>query len=263
MSITKKLRILASSSRVLGVWETSRAALAHLLTYKPDKDYSFDHKYGTDTASTVSVEDLHIADEEAKQAAVFYVSAPARLIRYMFTTLGINYNEFDVVDFGCGKGRVLMVASEFPFRSITGIEISRMLCNVAEENIRKFHSPRLKCSRFEVRCLDARNYHPTGEDTVFHFYHPFQAELLKHVLASISTRHRATGKRAVILYTWTAVESLFPLFRRQGFELLSYTQTANPRYQFATFAFVNHSDNPERAALIRETAMDNPKPDLG
>ncbi len=33
-----------------------------------------------------------------------------------------------LVDFGCGKGRVLVVAAYYGFKSITGIDFSRTLC---------------------------------------------------------------------------------------------------------------------------------------
>ena len=37
------------------------------------------------------------------------------------------------VDFGCGKGRVLLLAAGFGFARITGVEFAKELCDIAKE----------------------------------------------------------------------------------------------------------------------------------
>jgi SAM-dependent methyltransferase len=237
VSVLAKWEVLRTSFRALGGWETTRAALAQLLAYKPERDDEFDRRFRTDTSGSISVGSLDIEDAGARRAAVFYVSAPIRLTRYMLAELEIDYGEFDFVDFGCGKGRVLMVASEFPFRSVRGVEISRALCDIAEKNLRVFRSPRQRCFDLEVRCMDARDCPLPQGNTVFHLYHPFQLEVLRPVLQNIAGAFRASRKRALVVYLWSAVPSLFPVFQEYGFERLRHARTANPRYQFAFFSF--------------------------
>jgi len=41
--------------------------------------------------------------------------------------LSINHSEFTFIDFGSGKGRVLFLASEYPYKKIIGVELARML----------------------------------------------------------------------------------------------------------------------------------------
>jgi SAM-dependent methyltransferase len=38
------------------------------------------------------------------------------------------------IDLGCGEGRALVIASEFPFRAIVGVELSPALCATATAN---------------------------------------------------------------------------------------------------------------------------------
>lgn len=49
-----------------------------------------------------------------------------------------------LVDIGSGKGRVLLVASEFGFREARGIEFSPKLCAIAKENLEIFKAKKLQ-----------------------------------------------------------------------------------------------------------------------
>jgi SAM-dependent methyltransferase len=239
MSLKDKAKIFGTSCRALGIWETSRAILADLFTYKPRKDLTFDRRYGTDTASVVFKEDLNISNAEAKKGAIFYVSAPIRLEQYILDKLDIDYREYDFFDIGCGKGRVLMIASDFAFRSISGVEISRNLCEIARKNLKHYRSPNQRSSMFEIHCMDARDFPIRSGNTVFHFYHPFDREILSTVLGNIRSAFQNSDGRALIVYIWTAwgLPTLFPLFEKFGFKRVRYEQTASWRYHFAIYTF--------------------------
>ncbi|MFZ0635589.1 MAG: class I SAM-dependent methyltransferase, partial [Candidatus Acidiferrales bacterium] len=49
----------------------------------------------------------------------------------VLASLPISFEEFEFVDFGSGKGRVLLMASEVPFKKIVGIEFSPELHAIA------------------------------------------------------------------------------------------------------------------------------------
>jgi len=44
------------------------------------------------------------------------------------------------VDYGSGKGRVLLVASDYAFKKIVGVEFSKVLNDVAVANIATYRS---------------------------------------------------------------------------------------------------------------------------
>src|ERR1700688_3075147 len=52
----------------------------------------------------------------------------------------IAFEDFTFIDFGSGKGRALLLASEYPFRRIVGLEFSPELHLTAEENIARYTS---------------------------------------------------------------------------------------------------------------------------
>ncbi len=70
----------------------------------------------------------------------------------IFTTrissLLIDYRQFVFVDFGFGKGTALLLATEFPFKRIIGVEFSPELHRIAEENIKRF--PKNSDYSFEI-----------------------------------------------------------------------------------------------------------------
>jgi tRNA1(Val) A37 N6-methylase TrmN6 len=44
------------------------------------------------------------------------------------------------VDLGAGKGRALMIASDFGFSKLVGIEISSAFCSAAATNMHRYYS---------------------------------------------------------------------------------------------------------------------------
>ena len=236
MDILSKVRRFQTSVPMLGLKETLRTQIAHLFGYDPAKDRSFDKRYKTDTTAIVRSGDLGIAEEETRRAAVLYVSCPPRFERHILRTLGVSYKDFDFVDMGCGKGRVLMIASEWPFRSVTGIEISEALCAIAEKNLQVFKSSSQKCSKVSVHSMDARAFPIYNNNTVFHFYHPFQQEILRPILERIASCFQDSNKKAIIVYIRKEIQDLFPVFDEFRFTRLRHVQSLNSRYQYAVFS---------------------------
>src|SRR5579883_1856526 len=64
---------------------------------------------------------------------VFYAASQPSIIRAALRALP-PLEGFTFIDLGCGKGRALIVATEFPFRAICGIEYSDELAAVARRN---------------------------------------------------------------------------------------------------------------------------------
>ena len=236
MTLRTRIQRITTSASLLGWSATMKVMLAHLFAYDPSKDRSFDKRFKTDTTSRVERFSLDIQEDQTKSSAESYVSCPPKFERHILKTLGIAYKDFDFVDMGSGKGRVLMLASDWPFCSITGVEISKNLCAVAERNLALYPTARRKCSSIAIRVMDARTFPIANENTVFHFYHPFGKEILRPVLERIAARFRMSAKTVFIVYIWSQVQDLFPLFDDLNFKRLRHVQSLNTRYQYAVFA---------------------------
>jgi SAM-dependent methyltransferase len=114
--------------------------------------------------------------------------------------LQIWWEDFIFVDFGSGKGRALLLASEYPFRRIIGVEFARELHAAAQVNIARYQSATQRCCAIEVHCQDATEFALPPEPTVFYFYNPFDATVMKKVLANIRASLEAHPRPVFILY---------------------------------------------------------------
>jgi SAM-dependent methyltransferase len=211
-------RVVRESIGLLGFWMTLRYLLIYALSYKPFNDRSFDRKHGTDTAGMVPTKDLDIADATTKWQSNLYLGSPARVTRHLIRALDINCSEYSFVDYGSGKGRVLFTAAEFPFKQITGVEISAALHAAAEHNLQRYTGEALQ-SDIELWCGDARHYELPAGNLVLFMYHPFGPDILKDMLTHIQQAGEQHPKRRILVpYLFSigvskAVFQEFPAFR--------------------------------------------------
>jgi SAM-dependent methyltransferase len=215
MNFREKISLIAHSCATVGVAETVRAlafsALVPALSPRIE-ERSYDKRHSTDTASRIENEDLEMSDPEAQKHATLYRTAPERFISYLISHLDINYQEYDFVDIGCGKGRVLLVASSFPFRSICGIELSQMALKIAAENIRTYRCAHQKCFNIHIRNVDARYFEPCVANTVYYIYEPFDISTLDAVLTNIASKLRDRGKMIYVVCIWSNLPIVLKLF---------------------------------------------------
>ena len=104
----------------------------------------------------------------------------------MLGLLRIRHEDFTFVDYGCGKGRTLLLASEWRFREIVGVEFSSALCGVAERNVRAFAQCNEQHHNIRIECIDARDYELPSGPMVLYFYNPFDAAILSIVLENLA-----------------------------------------------------------------------------
>ena len=197
-----------------------------LLAYRPERDSSFDRRFATDTGGRVAPGELGITDAATRDQAILYLPSPARVTRWMLDHLGVDYRQFSFVDLGCGKGRVLLVASEYPFQAIVGVEISEQLTAIARDNLTRYRPRRRKCWAVRVENSDATSFDFPQTPLVVHFYHPFEPTLTAAVLARLEQSVVHAPRPIVIAYLlYTAAEesveqvfSRFPWLRKIRYE---------------------------------------------
>ena len=76
----------------------------------------------------------------------------------MLSALPIDYRDFTFIDIGSGKGRTLLMASDYPFRRIIGVELLPELHRIAQENVRKYKNENQKSFAIVSQCVDAREF---------------------------------------------------------------------------------------------------------
>ncbi len=92
--------------------------------------------------------------------------------------------EKSLFDAGCGKGRVLVVAANYGFTHITGVDFAKELCEEAERNIKiiKTNFPNVV---FKIVWNDILKTPLTADDKVFFLFNPFNKEILEKFVKNI------------------------------------------------------------------------------
>ena len=93
----------------------------------------FDYKYNVNTHKDSYLKDLKF-DSINKKEAFDYETIAIFSIKKILNNIEIDKKDI-FVDFGCGKGRVLLIASQYKFNKIIGIEFSPELVDIARSNV--------------------------------------------------------------------------------------------------------------------------------
>lgn len=128
-----------------------------------------------------------------------YYPSDYRSIYKSFRRLRIRPHQDEFLDYGCGMGRILVVAATYPFRRVIGIELSPELAGIARENVGRAR-PKLKCPDVEVIEADAASYPVPTEVSVVFFYNPFHGPVLTHALESLRASLEETPRSAWVVF---------------------------------------------------------------
>jgi SAM-dependent methyltransferase len=159
----------------------------------------FDAVHGADTGPVVTADDLEIVSANSDKG-IAYDPCPWRTLRQSLDHISLRPDGFTFVDIGCGKGKVLLSASVLPFTRIVGVEFSRYLCRIAENNVASARFLKRKCFTIEVLCLDAVQYNIPDERTIFFFANPFSYEIMNTVLENIVNSYLKVPRQIFLIF---------------------------------------------------------------
>lgn len=168
---------------------------------------AFDAAFGVETTGLIALSDLEIDSPNYLYGTVYKASEPGRF-REILKATGIGYHDYTFIDLGSGKGVTLLLASEYPFRAIRGVEFARELHELAEQNIRRFSSANQKCRDLRSVHADATSFEFPAGPLLVYLYHPFEADVLRRVMARLEASYRANPRPLVVAYAQPAAESV-------------------------------------------------------
>ena len=161
-------------------------------------DWQFDRRFGTDTKRILEVDRLDI-DSENRDQGVRYQPTQVRPFKLMLSALDLS-KDCSFVDFGSGMGRALMLAAEYGFQTITGVEYAKNLCEIAVKNLRAYHRAAQSRATINIVHMDAAKYPVRNSDTVFYFYNPFHERVMRQVVENIHQSVLRAPRKVFIIY---------------------------------------------------------------
>lgn len=108
------------------------------------------------------------------------------IFREMMERLPADPGSLTFVDLGSGKGRALLLAAEYPFRRIVGVELLPELHAIAEENVKRYSAAQ-PCNSFELHCGDARDYEFPPEPLFIYLFDAFPDAILRQVIDKVES----------------------------------------------------------------------------
>lgn len=153
----------------------------------------FDWKHGVDTCGITLW-------QNDTTPHIQYAATHPKIVPEMLVPLDIDYRNYVFIDFGSGKGRVILLASEFPFKRVVGVESSEELHRIAAKNIKCYRAANQRCFDIESVNDDARFYKIPSEPAVLYFFNPFGQEVMSQVLQNIRESLDTHPRDIIIIY---------------------------------------------------------------
>jgi len=167
----------------------------------PTERSEFDREHGVETdgefAGWTYLSDLEIPSANWIRGSDYTPIWPERLHAGL-ALVPVKFEDFVFVDFGSGKGRAILIASEYPFKRVIGIEFSPQLHAMAQRNIAKYQ-PR-KCAVVESVCADFLECPLPPEPLVLFFFHPCDRASTIRIMTRIAESLRAHPRELYLIY---------------------------------------------------------------
>jgi len=163
-----------------------------------DAEYDWDYRVNT-TSAAVGWRDRLLGAfhslYQPTEPAVFH-----EMLGTLARDFDLNYGDFTFLDLGSGKGRTLLMASDYPFRRIVGVELLPALERIAQENLRCYQSESQKCFALESVCADATAFPFPDVPLVVYLFNPFPESVMRRVVANLEQSQRANPRPTYVLY---------------------------------------------------------------
>jgi SAM-dependent methyltransferase len=199
-----------------GVLATAATLLKRVLrplprTVDAPKEYlavhPFDQQFGVETSGLIPAEDLARGKRKDLHNAGYFGVAPSAF-RQILERLHLDFEKYTFIDLGSGKGRALLIASEYPFHAIVGAELSPRLHAIAVANIAAYRGPAQQCRNLRSIEADATEFSFPAGPLVVYLWNPFEAPVFTSVLANLEAALARQPREIYIIYIQPDLEAL-------------------------------------------------------
>lgn len=178
--------------------------------------HPFDLEFGVRTSGLIAGRNLKCGNSADRHNTAYYGVAPSvfhEMIALWRRSKPVGaIDEFAFVDVGAGMGRAILLASEFPFRSVTGVELNPKLARMARKNVKIWKNSGLACTPVRIVCSDAVDFKLPKRPCVVFMFNPFGAPVMRRLLKTWSRQLTQSEGQLDILYVNNEQETVL---RRQ------------------------------------------------
>lgn len=187
--------------------------------------HPFDQRHGTNTSGLLPAKVIARGTSAPfDELTAYYGVAPSILegiVDHWLQRCSPSYSieRYTFLDVGAGKGRAVLLASQFPFAAVAGIELNPGLAQIARANIQLWitDSATTPLSPITLHHADATIHPLPLTPTLAFLFHPFETPVLRRFLQHVKRHLTAHPNAFDLLYVNAEHGSLLdhhPAFER-------------------------------------------------
>jgi SAM-dependent methyltransferase len=163
-----------------------------------DADYDWDKRVNT-TSGAVGWHDrlLGVFHSEYQPTDPYFFR---EMMEALEQQARVDLPSFTFIDIGSGKGRVLLMASDYAFHRIIGVELIPALHRIAQDNLGRYRSDTQLCFALESVCCDATEFVFPAEPLVVFLFHSLPEAPLRKMISQLENSLRESPRRAFVMY---------------------------------------------------------------
>lgn len=185
--------------------------------------HPFDQRHGTDTSGLLAASVIARGTNAVlEDLTAYYGVAPSILEGVLDQWLHFcepvhSIERYTFLDVGAGKGRAMLLASQFPFAAVEGIELNPELAEIARANIALWMNDETASplTTLTVHNADATKHPLPDGPTLAFLFHPFETPVLERFLRHVETHLTSHPHAFDLLYV--NAEDGSPLDRHPAF----------------------------------------------
>jgi len=188
--------------------------------------HPFDLEFGVRTSGLVAGRHLNCGHRHDRHITAYYAVAPslfrAMMVRWRRCRPLAPIDQYTFLDIGAGMGRATLLAAEYPFRAVIGIELHASLARIGRRNMAVWRAAGRARAAMRMCCRDAAEFPLPAGPCVAFLFNPFGAPVLRSMLRSWSATLQKRAYPLDIFYMNNEQESV--LRRAPGFERIFHGQ---------------------------------------
>ena len=184
--------------------------------------HPFDLEFGVRTSGLIAGRHLISGNSNDRHSTAYYGIAPSvfrsMLIRWRRCRPVAHLDEFTFVDLGAGMGRAMLLAAEYPFRAVIGVELHPTLARIARRNMAVWRASGRARTPMRLVCGDAAAFDPPPGPCVAFLFNPFGGPVLRRVL--VRWAQAFAGRKGQLDLLYVNSEQEHAIRREPGFTRL-------------------------------------------
>jgi hypothetical protein len=182
--------------------------------------HPFDVHHGTKTDGVIPGHDLAVGHANDRFIAGYAAVPPSRfrgaMKKWLESGPSHAVGDYTFIDFGCGKGRAVLLASEMRLREVVGVELNTGLAELAQENAEVWTKAGKALSPIRIVCGDALELEWPAGPCLVYLYNPFQGQVMRLLVERLRSRFAERPRDLEVIYQKPEQAMVFD----DGFEMV-------------------------------------------